>query len=461
MTSCGRITFAETTFKEIQSHLLQGEQEEVALVFGHVVRGESLRLVVSRWTPVPPEALLTHENYRFAVDSSFLVRCVKEARSREESVVLAHSHPGDPNQPAFSLADDRGEADLYSFLRTRLPNRPHGALVVSPGGVSARLADERTSWSPIPVEVRVVGRRVSRHRPLDRVVRVVRKDRSDPYHVRQELLWGAHGQGLLRDTTIAVVGAGGTGSVVTQQLVHLGVGRIIVVDPQRVEASNLSRVVGARRDDVDRTAKVDVMARLASEVDPDIAVVPIFDTVCSQKTARTLLDADLIFLCTDGHYSRAVVNALALQHLIPVVDMGFWIGMSPNGDYVAAAVGEVRIVVPEGYCLSCAGVLDADRIMAEKATPEERQAHPGYFSNIAIPDPSVITVNSLIASLAVSVGLDMLIPTMRNVSPLDLYRINALKGLVRNERKIRDPACGMCGSEGILGLADDHPFPCA
>lgn len=444
---------SDQIFEEIRAHLLGSGREEVALVFGHSVRSAVPRVTVARWVPVPPEALLVQQQDRFEVSSDFVASNVKEARGRHESVILAHSHPYDRGQPSFSKADGDGEANLYPLLTNRLPGRPHGAMVVSPGGASARLLSGLSGTSAIPAEVRVVGRRVHRYLPQDVV-----PYGGDPYHSRQELLWGPHSQNLLRNLTVGIVGAGGTGSVVGQQLIHLGVGRIVVVDPDIVEASNLSRVVGARRADVGHTPKVQVLARLAGGVDPGVEVIPRFDSVCTETTARALLDVDLIFLCTDNHYSRAVVNALAVQYLVPLIDMGFWIGLSPDRTSVAAAVGEVRMVVPGGYCLSCAGVLDANQIAFEKATRADRSAFPSYFGNANVPDPSVITVNSMVASLAVMIGLDLFIPTMRTAGAQDYFRFNAIKGSVVNTPRSHQE-CPICGRDGLGGLADDHPFP--
>jgi hypothetical protein len=256
-----------------------------------------------------------------------------------------------------------------------------------------------------------------------------------------------------------VIGAGGTGSVTAQQLIHLGVGTIITVDAQLAVASNVARIVGMRMDDIDRTPKVDIVARTAAAIDPAIDVRTMHANVCTADVLRALRDVDLIFLCTDGHWSRAVVNAFAVQHCIPLVDMAFAITMNEAGTRVASAIGELRIVVPGGYCLSCIGALDADRIQAEQANPDERAAFPDYFVNLEIEDPSVITVNSALASLAVSLGIDMLIPTMRAVGPYDSYQYNALKGLVRHETKTSTPTCGICGAEGIWCLGDDLPLP--
>lgn len=438
----------------LQHHLLRGPDEHVALVFGHPVRADqSAGVIASRWIPVPPEALLVQRPDQFAVDSTFIVRHVKEARKRHECVLLAHSHPGDNHPPRFSHADDRGEAALYPFLAARLTDRMHGAVLFAPGGLAARLRMEDSQV--MPAAVRVIGRHRYNYPTGQRRVPVP----TDPQHSRQELIWGSHGQGLLRDVTIGIIGAGGTGSVVIQQLIHLGVGRLIIVDRKTFTRDNLARVVGACIDDVAQTPKAEIAARTARLVDPAIEVVPLTRDVTDNDILGRLVDADLLFLCTDGHYSRAVINTLGVQYGIPVVDLGFRIEMNQTKDRVASAVGEVRMVVPGGYCLSCAGVLDAERIRAEQASPEEREAFPHYFVDLNVADPSVITVNSVIASLATSIGVDMLIPTMKSTTALDSYRYNALKGLVTHVARTKDVACGICGIDGIGGLADDHPLP--
>jgi proteasome lid subunit RPN8/RPN11 len=450
-----RLTIPQAVFDPLRSHLLRGPREEVALLFAH---GAGLpgaaSLIVKRWEPVPTEVLVEQAEDVFSVDSSFIVSRVKQARAHGESVVMAHSHPGDPRVPRFSPADDRGERELYPLLHARIPGKPHGALVVSPGGATARIRLPDGLCAVVD-EVRIVGRRLERMLPETAGGEV---DGGEA-HARQQLIWGSHGQGLLRGASVAIIGAGGTGSVVAQQLIHLGIGSILVVDNQLVAESNLSRIVGARRSDVERTRKVDIVAHVAAAVDPTITVRTLFGNVADPQILEALKSVDLIFLCTDSHHSRAVVNALAVQYVVPLVDLGFLIDITQDTKRLVSAVGEVRVVVPGGYCLSCAGVLDADRIRAEKASPEERAANPGYFANLDVKDPSVITLNSTIASLAVTVGCDMLVPTMRPVDVLDAYRYNAVKGLVSYAGKERRPTCGVCGSEGRAALGDSLHLP--
>lgn len=65
-------------------------------------------------------------------------------------------------------------------------------------------------------------------------------------------MFGARGQAVLREMAVAVVGAGGGGSLLVQMLGHLGIGRIVVIDYDVVDETNLSRIVGAGPGDVGR-----------------------------------------------------------------------------------------------------------------------------------------------------------------------------------------------------------------
>ena len=62
-------------------------------------------------------------------------------------------------------------------------------------------------------------------------------------------LFAREGQERVRSASIAVVGVGGIGTHVVQQLSLLGVGGLALIDPQEMDASNRNRYIGARYDD--------------------------------------------------------------------------------------------------------------------------------------------------------------------------------------------------------------------
>src|SRR5690349_9764199 len=82
---------------------------------------------------------------------------------------------------------------------------------------------------------------------------------------RQQFL-GASSDRIFAFARVAIVGLGGGGSHLVQQLAHLGVGRFLVYDADCVENSNLNRLVGATERDVEvRTPKTEVATRVVSQ----------------------------------------------------------------------------------------------------------------------------------------------------------------------------------------------------
>jgi tRNA A37 threonylcarbamoyladenosine dehydratase len=62
-------------------------------------------------------------------------------------------------------------------------------------------------------------------------------------HNRQSFL-GPNSEAVLRTTTVAVIGLCGGGSHVAQQLAHIGVGKLVFIDPDHADTTNINRMVG-------------------------------------------------------------------------------------------------------------------------------------------------------------------------------------------------------------------------
>src|SRR3954454_13418257 len=105
--------------------------------------------------------------------------------------------------------------------------------------------------------------------------------------------------------TVALDGSGGGGSPLGQSLAHLGVGRIVIVDFDRVDITNLSRIVGATPKDARRRRlKVDVLRRLVRTIDPDTEVTAIAGDITYADDAGVLLGCDYVFSATDTQFAR-------------------------------------------------------------------------------------------------------------------------------------------------------------
>src|SRR6266508_391846 len=104
--------------------------------------------------------------------------------------------------------------------------------------------------------------------------------------------------------TINVINMNKTDSLIIEQLAHLGIGRLLVIDSDKLDRTNLNRVVGASAADVGKL-KVDVAKDNAERIAGDgIRVEAVPQSVVFLSTAHRLLECDFIFGCTDTHGSR-------------------------------------------------------------------------------------------------------------------------------------------------------------
>lgn len=115
---------------------------------------------------------------------------------------------------------------------------------------------------------------------------------------RQSFL-GPSSEGQLGNAVIAIVGLGGGGSHIVQQCAHLGFRNFVLYDGDRVEDTNLNRLVGATTADVAaQRPKVEVAARLIRSLDREATIEPIQDRW--QTRPEALRRCDLVFGAVDS-----------------------------------------------------------------------------------------------------------------------------------------------------------------
>jgi ThiF family len=212
--------------------------------------------------------------------------------------------------------------------------------------------------------------------------------------------FGSEGQRKIRDTRVTIIGVGGLGTHVTQQLALLGVGCLSLVDHEQISTSNRNRYIGVRHDDpVPGTLKVDAAKRLAESIDPNVHITSIAKDVLSQEAFSAIKSADYVFGCVDHDGPRFVINDVATAYSRPYIDLAT--------DVVAQSFGG-RIVFKSQVigCLYCFDELDqkAIQLFLETATDKEnRVAIYGIDQSLlSEAGPSVVSVNGVVASLAVT-----------------------------------------------------------
>lgn len=320
------------------------------LLCGLGVQDGETRFLVRSIIPVRDEHYAVREPHRLSIRSASYVSAAKAAMRDKAALVFVHSHPD--GYPRFSDQDNSEEPHLMRFFGDRIPDKPHGSLVLIGQDSLLGRAWTGSEWAEIS-PVRVIG---SRFRFQTATAAV------DPtpleFFDRQVRAFGPEVQRLLAQLHIGVVGAGGTGSAVFEQLVRLGVGTISLFEHDSFELSNVNRVYGSGIRD-DGRPKADIAYENAERIGLGTRVFR-FGSILDEEMALRLCLCDLVFGCTDKQAPRGILNQLALRYLIPVIDMGVVVD-SDNGK-IRSVDGRVTTLYPGEACLFCRKRISAEAI---------------------------------------------------------------------------------------------------
>lgn len=445
------ITFRDVDYKALTDYLLSGDTERAAYILCRPsISDQEVRLIARKIIPIDDfeESSAVH----IKIPSKSVVRALKSADDSKECFVFVHSHPsGIPNH---SAQDDREEKELFRTAYNRISTSGvHGSIVFSsPENPRARIFLQGEGFKTVSV-IRVIGNRFRFYYPADG---------SSPNSIffdRQIRAFGSETQNLLSKLKIGIVGLGGTGSAVAEQLVRLGVGSLVLFDGQELEKSNVNRVYGSRAVDAG-VPKVKIMERLIADIGFNTGVKAINKSITIESIAKELKECDVIFGCTDGEAGRSILNKIAIYYAIPVFDMGVKID-SIDGT-IRAIEGRVTTLMPGAACLFCRERIDPTNIRAESLesnNPGEATAlrREGYIPGLNEPDPAVIPFTTAIASSAVSEFINKLTGYLGEdrKSTEIIHRFHDSR--ISTNSTARKQDCNSC-SDFYIGRADVTPF---
>lgn len=376
------------------------------------------------------------------------VPAVRQAAADGAMAIFVHTHPG--GRAEFSSWDDQVDEDLWRPFIALSGAPLYGSLVVADAeGVTAAGRLRRPDGSVQEIDaIRVLGERLTVH-----LLGGAGAGFAD-VHDRQLRAFGALGQRVLGSLQVGIVGAGGTGSPIAEQLIRLGVGSVVVIDDDIVTPSTVARGYGSGMADVGRP-KVDVIVDLATYTGLDVDVTAVKGNIRDQTVVKELRHCDVVFCCADGHAARLVLNRWAYWHLAPVIDVAVLVSSSDGT--VNGIDGRLTWLAPSAACLLCRGRIDPTIAYAEQLDPEERRrlAQQGYVPELEEPQPSIVPYTTMMSAMATTELLNRLFG-FADPAPTEALVQFHTRSTSLNRRPPRE-GC-FCGTSTAWGQGFAHPY---
>jgi hypothetical protein len=257
--------------------------------------------------------------------------------------------------------------------------------------------------------------------------------------------------------------------LVVEYLSRLGVGRIIAIDPDRVEPTNVPRLPGSTMRDMRSTfmtnrlpgrirklvqrrptPKVEIAQRLAIQAGQGTVVEMLQLNVATVAATQALKNCDYIVLAADSDTAQNVVNTIGHQYLISVVQIGVKIGADDDGA-LTQLFAIVRTMRPGQWCLSCSGIIDFAHLALE-SLPDRERVLADYGTGE--PAPSVITLNAIGASNAVT-RIMLELTGLMEPGAAEQLLIHPSRGTIERRFTSGATTCQICSEDnGVVGLGD-------
>jgi len=362
-----------------------------------------------------------------------------QLEKQELDVVHIHTHAGQ-EIPDFSYIDDRYESEYAQFLSKNFKHKPY---LIS-GVFNSNLQQgkfriwnrkgnsfEQVKFSNSWLEIKNTNNNLLGENEL---------------MLSRQKIFGETAQQQLNQLKVALIGCGGIGSIFAELLGRLGVKNWVLIDPDRLEETNLNRMVAATYLMVEKQEhKVNYVKGLIKRIyQTGSNVKGISSKIEAESIKKEIIDCDLLVVATDNHYSRQIAQELALEYTLPFICLGTHIDFKPFLRMYC------RITIPPlggNWCLMCGNIINLHKAALEIAPQEiyHLAADRGYLEGIN--NPGVFWLNSICASTAVGIIQGIISGFLNVEKGIDwIYQFPDSKWLKTDVRSLINSNCYFCAS---------------
>jgi len=229
---------------------------------------------------------------------------------------------------------------------------------------------------------------------------------------------GIEGQQRIRASRVLIIGAGGLGSPAALYLASAGVGRLTLVDSDRVDLTNLQRQVLHTTERIGQLKTAS--ARIALQaLNPEVQVVEFAQRAAEVQLDPLVADANIVLDCSDNFATRHALNRACVRHRKPLVS-----GAAVRFDGQLATFDRRVDGAP---CYAC-------------LFPESNEAPDEPCSTLGVFAP----LTGMVGCMQAAEALKLAAASGVSLSG-QLLIIDALTMQWRTLKIDRDPACPVCG----------------
>ncbi|MBL1320846.1 MAG: ThiF family adenylyltransferase [Methylophaga sp.] len=389
------------TLVQLNQHLFSGDgNEAVAFILcGHLRNEEETVLLAHKVIPLSYESCPVRKPDKVTWITKELATILNIAEKENLAIVKVHCHPGGFAQ--FSEIDDHSDSELfpsiYNWAESDLPGL--SAILLPGNELVVRHVSAIGEFSPVAISI--IGDEVS----LFPGPNYQYKSTGD-FETRNLQVFGSKTRNLLSQMKVAVIGCSGTGSPVIEQLNRLGIGTLVLIDPDVVEEKNLNRITNTTSADAEsKKFKVYALKDALVQIGLGTNIRAFNKSIFNPGMIKELASCDFIFGCVDSAEARCLINRISHYYLVPYIDIGICLDADGEGG-VTHISGKVAYFQPgKSDHLSRKSVLaqtvEAESLKRSSSKLYEDRLNEGYIRGVDENSPAIIPVNTYASTLAV------------------------------------------------------------
>jgi hypothetical protein len=397
------IKFKSNILNDIKSYLLQDNKERHAFLYCNLaINDDSIVFLVDKLITLKDEDI-EHSSTHVQIDKDLVNEIfIDYTNSTYEAIISCHSHPFENDNVWFSFIDDKNDKDLFHYFYDELVKyKSQGemaTMVFGQNTIASRFYDTKKK------DFLAIEKIISMEYPVKYTIPTNYEEKdifNNELFNRQILAFGEDGQKLLSNLKVTLIGAGGTGSILAESLIRLGVKKLTIIDDDKLELSNLNRWQGGKVEDVGKY-KTDILKNnLKYIVNNDIEITTFNKSLFDDEIINHIKDSDVIIGAVDCNKARYFLNRYSISYLIPYLDCST--GIKAKDGKIQFIKSRNVIVIPSvTQCMDCEelcyDIQNFSYDFLPKHIKEEAKKRKYIQTDDDIKAPSVYPINMLSVS---------------------------------------------------------------